>query len=452
VTWALRPRGCSTASDPPEAIRDDARRWARRSASQRRSIPYWIAVTLAFAIAAATLLRAQLYYGEILRGWDAQFYYAMSRSLVFDRDTAISNDIRLTPWPVPFDRDRDGFFEAIPRDERGRVWTQYPIGLSLIEAPFLLLGRVLRALLAAAGARVDGPPGYSSLEIWSVALGLVLVFSLGLGALLTLLSAEYETWICLVAAGAAWLGTSLFYYSSIFPFMAHAMGFVLQVFLLQLIRPMRDAAHVNRSLALVGVILASLFLVRPQQMTVSLFVLPWIALRVRSRAVRDWIIGAGSGACFVAAGVAIQGWVNLRQFGVFTPSPYAAAGVRGFSWLAPDLFTVLLSPSRGLLWYSPVVIIAFVGLLRFRRAIPDEVWPFVCQFLLQLYVIAAWSSPAQGDSFGSRMWCENAAVVAYGVAACLRGSSQAWSRAAVFAVLACVAWTNVLLAAYMGVL
>ena len=71
-----------------------------------------------------------------MRGWDAQYYYACARSLVFDTDLDITNDLEATPHPAPFDRDADGQFEAVPRDRKGRIVSKYPIGLSLVEVPF----------------------------------------------------------------------------------------------------------------------------------------------------------------------------------------------------------------------------------------------------------------------------------------------------------------------------
>jgi hypothetical protein len=97
-----------------------------------------------FTICLLGLARIQLYSGTIYRGWDAQFYYALARSLAFDRDTDISNDLILTPWARPFDPDKDGSFREVPRRADGRMQSKYPMGMSVAEAPWLALGSGVR--------------------------------------------------------------------------------------------------------------------------------------------------------------------------------------------------------------------------------------------------------------------------------------------------------------------
>src|SRR5262245_17326824 len=78
------------------------------------------------------LARAQSFYGTIYHGWDAQFYYSLAHSFVFDQDYDVTNNMTFTPAPQPFDRDGDGYWEAVPRRADGAIPTKYPLGLSLV--------------------------------------------------------------------------------------------------------------------------------------------------------------------------------------------------------------------------------------------------------------------------------------------------------------------------------
>ena len=68
----------------------------------------------------------------------------------------------------------------------------------------------------------------------------------------------------------------------------------------------------------------------------------------------------------------------------------------------------------------------------------------------QVYVIAAWSSPDQGDSFGSRMLADNAAVVAVGLAVLYEQASPRWRLVIAMVTAVAVVWTIYLLGRYVG--
>ena len=141
--------------------------------------------------------------------------------------------------------------------------------------------------------------------------------------------------------------------------------------------------------------------------------------------------------------------MNYAQFGTATLSGYAVGG-EGFAWLAPRLSTVLFSASRGLLVFSPAVALAAIGLALHARAVPGYVWPHIGNALAQVYLVAAWSSPGQGDAFGCRMLSDNGAVVAFGLALLFGRSPARWKAAVGGAALAAVGWTMLLLGRYVS--
>jgi hypothetical protein len=398
-----------------------------------------------FVCGLASLVRAERYYGSNLRGWDAQFYYAAARSLVFDRDLDVTNDLEATPFALPFDRDRDGRFEMAPRNVSGRILSKYPIGLSLIETPFLALGRALRGALAAAGSTSPRPPGYSRVEIWTVNVGLLLVIAFGAQVLCDLLRPHVPAPWRELSLAAAFLGTSLFYYASVFPFMTHAVGFALVVWTVRISQSVANGDH--RLLPLLGFALGALFLVRPQQLALALPLLIILAA-LRTQPVERWLPWAAAGGVVLAALVALQAWANTRLIGAWTLDAYAASGAR-FDWRRLALWTVLISPTRGLFWMSPVVLLAAAGYATTPlRQLPAGFSVFAVHALIQVYLIANWVSPGQGDSFGARMFVESAAFVACGVGLMYRHGALARNLFLTAAVVACLAWTNRLMTLY----
>ena len=260
--------------------------------------------------------------------------------------------------------------------------------MPLLETPLLGVGHLARQAAEAAGVCVPGAIGYSAIELWCVAVGLIFFFSFGLVVLYRLVAEDLGGPAAVIGIIGCWMGTSLFYYSVVFPFMAHAISFVLLVLVMHVTRALPVDVSANRSLTLLGLCLAAIFLVRPQQMMVAAFLLPNLLRVVRIQPTASWAAGAAIGATTIIAAVAAQVGINYSQFGKFVLSGYSVVG-EGFAWLNPDLTTVLVSASRGLLVFSPVVVMAALGYIVFARSVPGYAWPAVGNAVAQVYLIAA---------------------------------------------------------------
>lgn len=400
-----------------------------------------------FIIGVAVLARTHLYYGALLRGWDAQYYYATAHSIVFDRDLDITNNLQTTPFAAPFDRNADGYFEAVPRDPTGRIVTIYPIGLPLIEVPFLALGYGARRGLAALGMSSPQPPGYGEVEIWAVALGLLAVFSIGGQLLDAILRPQVPSPWRAFALVAAWWGTSLLYYSSVFPFMAHAVAFTIIVWTVWIGWRVGARLCSPRCLWLLGFALGALYLVRQQQVVIVVPLLLVLTPVVRQPA-RLWAGWAAAGIATLLALIAFQASAHARLGGAWALD---AARLGLLDWLHPDLWTVLISPARGLLWISPIVLLATAGFIATPpRRVPRPFGAFALHGLIQVYLVACWVFPEQGEAFGMRMWAECAGAVACGVGLLFLRRSSAARFLVSAAIAACLIWTNRLLLLYVS--
>jgi hypothetical protein len=381
-----------------------------------------------------------------LRGSDAQFYYAQAHSLVYGNTLDVSESLQLTPWPAPFDRDGDGVLEVPPR-LNGRIINKYPIGLSLLEVPWLVMGRGLRtATQWVTGAAIKAPPGFSDIDIAAVAIGLLLYSVCGLVVLRQLVGWLYPGPWTDVAVVSTWFGTSLFYYSAIFPFMAHGAEFCLAVVSLWLavrIRTTSIASHVQWNW--LAAALTTLILVRPQQAVLAGVLAPnmWrSALRLRKTPrVLLWPL------LIVTLGAFLQIATSTYQVGRLSFSAYTGVDP-GFNWTTPNFSIVLFGAYQGLIWTCPVVIIALYGLLRFRPITWIE-RAVLLNGAIQVYLIASWFDPGQSDAFGPRMWTGAAPLVGLGIAklGVHTAGLARWVWAAIIGLA--ISWTMLLLLLFM---
>ena len=394
------------------------------------------------------LARTERYFGNLYRGWDSQFYYSAALSIAYDLDLDITNDIERTTYPKPFLDESGGAFTQLPRRSDGRVLNKYPIGTSLVEVPMVLVGK----WFVPESEKIKFPTGFSPTELRIVAWGLFIFTSIGLTVLYKNLSKDFGVSGALIGVIGCWSGTSLFYYSAIFPFMSHAIAFVLLVVCMSIFRgivaSVNVGSSVNIALFTLGLALSALFLVRPQQIVLVVFLLPQFLYFASRVEIRRWWIGASLAICSIAMAITVQALINKDQFQQAGINAYSHGG-EGFSWLNPALHAVLISESRGLFRFSPVFLIALMGLMFFAKSIPSYSWAFLANALFQTYLVAAWSSPLQGDAFGCRMLSDNSAIVAVGLASLYCNSSAFHRIAVVVSIFVCVAWTNYLLVIYI---
>lgn len=403
------------------------------------------------ALGALGFVRSVHFYGSFFHNIiDARTYYVTARSLAVDGDLQIDDDLVQSPerppanyQPPPTSRP-PGHGQPVSREP-----AKYPVGLSLVEVPFIELARAIRGIAALCGLSSAAPPGFSWFEMLFVGLCLVAIFAGSLTLVCTMVADEFGVGAALVGVAAAWFGTSLFYYSSLFPFMAHATSFAALAVVMWATRALRAPGSINGLLVIFGMAVGAELLIRPQQVVVAVASLPVVLAAIRHRPVREWRLGALLVLVVPACALLAQTLELWLRSGRISLTTYGAFG-EAFSFAHPRFDVVLWSIRAGLIRFSPVVLVAGAGYVLRPRAIPGWVWPSVANALIQVYLVASWWAPGQGETFGARMWSDNAAVVAFGVAALVRDSRPMVRRASTVAALIATGWTVIQLSRYVG--
>ena len=187
---------------------------------------------------------------------------------------------------------------------------------------------------------------------------------------------------------------------------------------LTLLELLRWEDGVRRRPVWLGALLVAAFWVRPTNALLAVAVTLFVALRHRAALVRLVAVGAAGLAAFVV-------W-SLAVWGAALPPYYAMGGSMRAAGIPEGVAGILFSSARGLLTFTPVLLIPLAlargGLPANRRA------PFAlvsALFAVHVLLYAAWPMWWGGGSYGPRMLTDLVPLLAWGGALAWRSLAEA---------------------------
>ena len=326
-----------------------------------------------------------------------------------------------------------------------------PLGSALLWSPLYLLthlGVVLLRALRATGVAADG---LSWPYVASVCYASALYGFLGLLLIRDALRRflRYDDLPATAAVLALWLGSPVLYYMTVAPGFSHAPGLFAVALLLWL--TLREWAQPTSAvfpwliLGLVGGVAA---LVREQD---GLFLaMPGLLLLERTLRARDLGSGLSKGLAMSAAAFlafAPQLLAYKALYGGYHPSPIVR---QKMDYTSPHFLDVLFDPAHSLFFWSPVLFVAFVGLLFAARRGGRPYALALTGLLLQVWICGSIGSWSQNGAFGMRRFVSATACFALGLAPLAAALVARASKRAVIAAVALFAWWNVSLMVQFG--
>jgi hypothetical protein len=387
-----------------------------------------------------------------IRGADEIEYFSYLRSLSFDHDLEFGDEYAhfYAQDPQGLRGFKDTFLERREPDT-GRHINFAPLGSALLWAPAYALAHLGVLLARALGSSVPAD-GFSLPYVAAACYASVLLGLLGL--LLThdalrRFGAADEGMATLAVAGL-WLATPLLYYMTIGPAFSHASSVFAVALVVWL--SLRAAAR-ERTTALdwaaAGAAVGLAALVREQDGLYGLLpgglllVEAWRSRRPGDALAKAVALGGAAFACFVPQLLAYR--VLNGHYG---PSHLVA---RKMTWTSPHFLAVLFDPGHGLFLWSPLLLVATLGLLLpFDRGRGPTRAVLALAFLVQVWINGAVESWSQAGAFGSRRFVSATPVLAFGLAAALAWLRPRLGGRALAAALAVCVWWNASLMVQFG--
>jgi hypothetical protein len=403
-------------------------------------------------------------------------YFSYLRSLWFDRDVSFENEYQHF-YDAGVTRNA-GFHETFleRRTETGRRISFATIGSAILWSPFYAAADGLVSLgLAGNGIR----DGYGAPYVAAVAYGstvygfLALVLGWSLARRLGLRRGA------LPAALAVWLGTPLLFYMYVAPPMSHACSaFAVAAFLTVWLHA-RTRWTVGGGVAL-GALAALMGMVREQDILIAVGPLvDWGLAWWRAPGDTMGPPRRRLAAC-AAAGTAAFGLGYLPQLWAYEvlngyPQPSQLV-VRKMNWLAPHAAGVVASTEHGLLFWTPLALLALIGLAagvagRLGWTARPTLAPrdaatrpaliagvLLLMVALQIYIAGSVESWTVAGAFGQRRFVGLTPILLIGLAALWPGDDgrraiggdHPRARFAVAVLFALATWWNLGLMAQFG--
>lgn len=380
------------------------------------------------------VLALLLVYGAILKGYpvirgDGLGYYLYVPAACIDQDLTLRQMAKVH------------FQGAIPSKTGAQLWPStgnylicYPPGVAILELPFFGLGCLL-ALLA--GQPMDG-------FAWpfQFAVALAGLFYLGLGVLFLrrFLEKDYGPVTAGVTILAMVFGTNCFHYATFDASYSHVYSFFLLSTFLWAVRVFYRTGESARGVV-VGLLAGMIVLTR---ITNAIWLL-WLPLcgiggikdlesrfAFWRRRIRPLSVICGVIVLLLALQVSYWKFVT----GYWFVTPYKDAY---FTFANPHLFEVLLGSRRGLLVWSPILLVSLGGLWFLWGRRKDVFWMALAGLSLHFLIVSSWYYWDYGCSYGHRAFVDAVPLFGLCYGALLHGLGSRARRCLLFVTVILIA-------------
>ena len=333
--------------------------------------------------------------------WDVKSYYAYlpatfiykDLSLQFRRDNI--EKFRDLIWPV-----------ETPTHKLAIVTT---MGLSFLYAPFFAIAHIYSLI-----SEYDAD-GYSLPYRFALVFSSLFYVIIGLIFLQKTLRKYYKEDIVALVVTAIGIGTNLLYYYSYEAAMPHAYNFALiSLFVFLTIRFYEYPS--SKKIFWLGLVSGLITLIRPTNIIILILFFLWNITSGKDFKNRvSYFLKEYKLVLLMIAGFILI-WIPqfIYWYWVSGKIFYFSYGEVGgkFFFLNPQIKNILISYKKGWFVYTPIMLVAFIGIFTLPKQKKGLFLPVLLFTLLNIYILASWWCWWFGGSFGLRAFIDSYAIMA----------------------------------------
>jgi len=307
----------------------------------------------------------------------------------------------------------EGFYQAF-KVENGNWVIKYPMGMSVLYAPFYFIGDII-----ASNTKAFPSDGFSRPYQLSVLYGCYLYTVLGLFAFRKVLLHFFSDKIAAIVILLLVFGTNYLVHVSIHaqPAMSHNLLFSLHAFTLLFTLKWHDSYKFKYLLGL-SITIGLTAITRPPEALIAL--VPFLYGVSSFQSLKQQLnlffityqrqVIAAALVVIVIISYQLVYWKIIT--GKFVFDSYSDHLNEGFNFKHPYFLEFLFSFRKGWLLFTPIMTFAIIGFYFFYKEGKTKFFAFFCYFILIFYICMSWSNWWYGTSYSSR-----AIIPAYAVLA-----------------------------------
>jgi hypothetical protein len=362
---------------------------------------------------------------------DGVGYYAYVRSLLIERNLNFEKDWQHGNESFVMSRiDNDG--RVLPQEytNTGHINNHWSIGPSILWAPFLLVTHLGVLLCNHLGAHISAD-GFSTPYLKAMALGTAIYGWLGLWLSYLFAREYFGDRSAFLATLGIWWASSLPVYMYFNPSWSHAhSAFADALFLWYWNRTRRDRTILQWvTLGLLSGLIVNVYYPNGMLLLVPLMEALteyWKNWRLAHRDDRVLIRHLARHVIYLAAFlVALLPTLISREI-IFGNPLRSGYQVENFVWKSPALWNVLFSWDHGLLSWTPILVLALIGLGIFCHRDRALGLYLLMAFVAFYYIVSVQPTWDGMSSFGSRYFVSLTPLFVFGLASLFEWLGRVW--------------------------
>lgn len=293
----------------------------------------------------------------------------------------------------------------------GEKITKGTYGMALLYSPFFALGYKI--------AINEHKPldGFSEPFAITLHWGSILYGLLGLLLLRNFLVKYYSEKVTAITLAVVFFGTNLFFYVLSLSEMTHGYLFFLYAAFLLVTHHWYNKPTYSKSF-LLGLITGIITLIRPTEILVCvLFLVINLNKDIKFADRIKFILGQYKKIIAIAL-VALAVWIPQFLFWKQHTGQYLFFSYPGehFFWSDPQIINILFSYRKGWFVYTPLILLAFIGMFFMQKKYPTLRNAILVITLINIYMLSCWWDWFFGGGFGGRAFVQHYAYLAIPIA------------------------------------
>jgi len=351
---------------------------------------------------------------------DGVGYYAYARAMLIEHSLNFRNDWKSANQSFAMSRlDANG--NILPEDYTvtGHIENHFTVGPAILWAPFLIAAHLAVLLMDALGAHIP-PDGFSWPYLYAMAIGTAVYGFLGLWISFRIARRYFSESSAAIATFGIWFASSLPVYMYFNPSWSHAHSAFIVALFLWFWNQTREKRSLLQWVALGLLTGLALDVYYPNFVII---LLPGLeSLAVYSGIPPHQVSGTrgrfaiGNIAYTAALFVGFLPTLITRRiiYGSGVETGYVS--VWDWSWLHPHLLSVMFSSDHGVLSWTPIVLLAVLGLFAVVRRDKELGIILLCVVAGFEYFIGAYPTWDGLSSYGNRFFVSLTAIFVLGLA------------------------------------